>query len=192
MADDMSDYIVEIRVKNGPMKRAMRNAGFASASALARAAGVSPSAVGVYLSLKKAPLRDDGKIRNDVVKISDALGIMPEEMFPDRHMAEPLRKSRTEVEMTFAEICQLSSHCETPEDVAIEHDKAVQLDRTLATLPPRVERVLRLRFGIGCEPKTLDEVAAEMNVSRERIRQIEGKGLTRLRNPVRSKVLAQC
>ncbi len=65
-----------------------------------------------------------------------------------------------------------------------------QLEKILGTLSQREERVIRLRFGIGdgC-PRTLEEVGAIFNVTRERIRQIEAKALKKLRHPSRSKRL---
>jgi RNA polymerase primary sigma factor len=64
------------------------------------------------------------------------------------------------------------------------------LDEVLATLTPREEKVLRMRFGIGeGTDYTLDEVGSRFNVTRERIRQIEAKALSKLRHPVRSKKL---
>ena len=65
-----------------------------------------------------------------------------------------------------------------------------QLMSVLATLTPREEKVLRLRFGIeDGRTRTLEEVGKEVNVTRERIRQIEAKALRKLRHPSRSKKL---
>ncbi len=65
-----------------------------------------------------------------------------------------------------------------------------QLMSVLATLTPREEKVLRLRFGIEDDrTRTLEEVGKEFNVTRERIRQIEAKALRKLRHPSRSKKL---
>ena len=65
-----------------------------------------------------------------------------------------------------------------------------QLVEVLATLTPREEKVLRLRFGIeDGHTRTLEEVGREFNVTRERIRQIEAKALRKLRHPSRSKKL---
>ena len=70
----------------------------------------------------------------------------------------------------------------------LELEQAVQ--ETLATLSPREEKIMRLRFGIG-EPSehTLEEVGDDFGVTRERIRQIEAKALRRLRHPSRSSCL---
>ena len=65
-----------------------------------------------------------------------------------------------------------------------------QLADVLKTLTPREEKVLSLRFGLeDGNPKTLEDVGKEFNVTRERIRQIEAKALRKLRHPSRSKKL---
>ena len=65
-----------------------------------------------------------------------------------------------------------------------------QLEEVLATLTPREEQVVRMRFGlIDGKPHTLEEVGKEFDVTRERIRQIESKALRKLRHPSRSKKL---
>ena len=62
--------------------------------------------------------------------------------------------------------------------------------KILATLTPREERVLRMRFGIGMNTDhTLEEVGLQFSVTRERIRQIEAKALRKLKHPSRSKHL---
>ena len=65
-----------------------------------------------------------------------------------------------------------------------------QTRKILATLTPREEKVLRMRFGIGEDSDhTLEEVGQDFNVTRERIRQIEAKALRKLRHPTRSNKL---
>ena len=65
-----------------------------------------------------------------------------------------------------------------------------QTRKVLATLTPREEKVLRMRFGIGERADhTLEEVGQDFDVTRERIRQIEAKALKKLRHPSRSKRL---
>ncbi len=77
-----------------------------------------------------------------------------------------------------------------PSDVAISMNLAEQTRKVLATLTPREEKVLRMRFGIGEKADhTLEEVGKDFAVTRERIRQIEAKALRKLRHPTRSKKL---
>jgi RNA polymerase primary sigma factor len=77
-----------------------------------------------------------------------------------------------------------------PSEAAISLNLAEQTRKVLATLTPREEKVLRMRFGIGEKADhTLEEVGKDFTVTRERIRQIEAKALRKLRHPTRSKKL---
>ncbi len=77
-----------------------------------------------------------------------------------------------------------------PSDAAVNMNLAEKTRKVLATLTPREEKVLRMRFGIGEKADhTLEEVGKDFAVTRERIRQIEAKALRKLRHPTRSKKL---
>ncbi len=78
----------------------------------------------------------------------------------------------------------------SPSDAVINLSLQEQTRKVLATLTPREEKVLRMRFGIGEKSDhTLEEVGQDFEVTRERIRQIEAKALRKLRHPSRSKRL---
>jgi RNA polymerase primary sigma factor len=78
----------------------------------------------------------------------------------------------------------------SPAESVISTNLVEQTQRVLATLSPREEKVLRMRFGIGEKyDHTLEEVGQDFDVTRERIRQIEAKALRKLRHPSRSKRL---
>ena len=77
-----------------------------------------------------------------------------------------------------------------PADAVVSRNLSDQTRKVLATLSPREEQVLRLRFGIGeRNDHTLEEVGLRFAVTRERIRQIEAKALRKLRHPSRSRHL---
>ena len=77
-----------------------------------------------------------------------------------------------------------------PIDAAIQSNLRETTTRVLASLTPREERILRMRFGIGMNSDhTLEEVGQQFSVTRERIRQIEAKALRKLKHPSRSRVL---
>ncbi len=77
-----------------------------------------------------------------------------------------------------------------PADAAIQSNLRETTTRVLASLTPREERVLRMRFGIGMNTDhTLEEVGQQFSVTRERIRQIEAKALRKLKHPSRSRKL---
>ena len=78
----------------------------------------------------------------------------------------------------------------SPADAVINLNLCEQTRKVLATLTPREEKVLRMRFGIGQKADhTLEEVGRDFAVTRERIRQIEAKALRKLRHPSRAKKL---
>jgi RNA polymerase primary sigma factor len=77
-----------------------------------------------------------------------------------------------------------------PIDAAIQSSLRETTTRVLASVTPREERVLRMRFGIGMnKDHTLEEVGQQFSVTRERIRQIEAKALRKLKHPSRSRIL---
>ena len=76
---------------------------------------------------------------------------------------------------------------QTPQDTAISGDLMEHLDKVLATLTPREEKVVRMRFGLGEKyDHTLEEVGQIFDVTRERVRQIEAKALRKLKHPTRA------
>ncbi len=77
-----------------------------------------------------------------------------------------------------------------PTEAVVNYNLSAQTRKVLATLAPREEKVLRMRFGIGEKSDhTLEEVGQDFEVTRERIRQIEAKALRKLRHPSRAKKL---
>lgn len=75
-------------------------------------------------------------------------------------------------------------HVPKPAEEAIQADLRAQIRKALATLPPRQEKVIRMRFGVGeARDYTLEELGEKFSLTRERVRQIEEKSLRRLRSP---------
>jgi RNA polymerase primary sigma factor len=78
----------------------------------------------------------------------------------------------------------------SPVDAVIESNVRDETANILKTLSPKEEKVIRMRFGIGCDREhTLEEIGQEFDVTRERIRQIEAKALRQLRSPERARHL---
>jgi RNA polymerase primary sigma factor len=81
---------------------------------------------------------------------------------------------------------------ESPVETVLSKDLASHTSKVLATLTPREEKVLKMRFGITEDKEyTLEEIGDLLGVTRERIRQIEGKALRKLRHPLRRKSLEE-
>ena len=76
-------------------------------------------------------------------------------------------------------------HVPKPAEEAIQADLRAQIRKALTTLPPRQEKVIRMRFGVGeARDYTLEELGEKFSLTRERVRQIEEKSLRKLRSQV--------
>ena len=86
--------------------------------------------------------------------------------------------------------CWICKFLSTKQLCTLEGNGCDETAGILKTLSPKEEKVIRLRFGIGCEREhTLEEIGQEFDVTRERIRQIEAKALRKLKHPSRSRKL---
>ena len=80
----------------------------------------------------------------------------------------------------------------TPESIATQKANREIVETVLSTLPQKEQEILRWRFGlVDGEPHTLEEVGLKLDLTRERIRQLEVRALRKLRHPARTKLLAQ-
>jgi len=190
-----ADFDVAIKIRNGRLLRAIRDAGYASVAAFARAHGFVYSDVQKFISMTQSPFSPSGKPSNSAQLVADILKTNVEDLFPPQFIGKCLAKTaRAEVpSLTEDQVAMLIQNIpRTPEELAILGDAGQAIERGLKSLPPRVEQILRLRFALGNEgrERTLDEVGALFNVTRESVRQIELKGLRLLRAPSRSRELA--
>ena len=157
------------------------------------------------LNLKLSPLLKHGRtdrtrIRPICQRLSDVLQIPITELFPESLYAIAWKTTQFAIniapEMVNIEALDRIATHQYLSQGAIQH-RAIEGAQTrmivrevVGTLNPRERKVLKLRFGMGGNAEhTLDEVAAELGVSRERIRQIETKALRKLRHPTRLKRL---
>jgi RNA polymerase primary sigma factor len=102
------------------------------------------------------------------------------------HMNESMNKFLRATRELEKELGRVGS----PVDAVIDSNVRDETANILKTLSPKEEKVIRLRFGIGCEREhTLEEIGQEFDVTRERIRQIEAKALRQLRSPERARHL---
>lgn len=181
------DYSVTIKIKNNRLLEKMRAAGFESALGLSRASGVSGSGIGQYLNMKRAPVLRDGGFSQSVIKLSEFLRCLPEDLFPKAHLEAPLKKNTAEFTADATDIFQISASLSamalpTDEKLMITESKKA-LDELLNTLPPRERGVIEQRFGlVDGQERTLGDVAGEPSC--EMARQIELKALRRLRAAV--------
>lgn len=188
---DINEYSVEFKVRNNWLLSKMRDAGFANPAALSRASGVSPSRIGEILNLKKSGMTTKEQWRSAVIKISETLRCLPEDIVPPAHVKLALKNNRASVELSAADIGLLTNSVQLPDAELMQNEARQVLQKLISTLTPREERVVRMRFGLdGHGEQTLEDVAKQFGVTRERVRQIEYKAFRKLKKPSQKAALA--
>jgi RNA polymerase sigma factor (sigma-70 family) len=180
-----SDYVVQFKIKNGPLLRAIRMRGYRTMKKFSEDAGFAISLLYRYLSLTRAPINKKGEWFDSVLKMSALLRLPPESLFPEQHLDRALAKNNGEFEITFDEVRALVTQEPVDPEQALA-DKELQqklFSLMIERVSPREHRVLAERFGFDGAEKTLEEIGNEFGVGRERIRQMEMHALRRLRNP---------
>ena len=188
----MTDYRVQIKVRNARLLRAIEKAGHQPGQIFAREVGISYTVhLLPYLNLKRTPFDENGDLRPCAEKLCVFLNCLPDELWSEEQRY-PLVTNAAEIELSAASVHELlasPSDCADPLSLLEKKQAAQAVDALLDTLTPREAEVLRLRHGIDGEPMNLEEMAKAKGCSRERIRQIEAKALRKLRAPARQTVL---
>ena len=188
----MTDYRVQIKVRNARLLRAIEKAGHQPGQIFAREVGISYTGhLLPYLNLKRTPFDENGDLRLCAEMLCVFLNRLPDELWSEEQRY-PLLTNAAEIELSAANIHELlasPSDCADPLSLLEKKQAAQAVDALLDTLTPREAEVLRLRHGIDGEPMNLEEMAKAKGCSRERIRQIEAKALRKLRAPARQTAL---
>ena len=171
----MTDYAVKVTVRNGRILSLMKKEGFETLTALATAAGVSYTYLVDTVGLKRKPLGKGGDWTDAALKISIALKVPPEDLWSDAQQDMKLEQNSTEVFMDEAQVAGILSGHDMSRAIAMKNDVLAAIGH----LRPREQQVIKGRF---LEDKSLEEVGAEMQVGRERIRQIEAKALRKMKH----------
>lgn len=188
----MTDYRVQIKVRNARLLRAIEKAGHQPGQIFAREVGISYTGhLLPYLNLKRTPFDENGDLRPCAEMLCVFLNRMPDELWSEEQRY-PLLTNAAEIELSAASVHELlasPSDCADPLSLLEKKQTAQAIDALLDRLTPREAEVLRLRHGIDGEPMNLEEMAKAKGCSRERIRQIEAKALRKLRAPARQTAL---
>lgn len=194
----MKEFRVVARLYNNRLRERREMTG-KSACAFAESIGVAPTTYCAYESLKESPIykrRAAQTWKPVALRIAVAFGVDPKELWPDAALA--IRQSKVERRMDAEEMAAALSpaNASTPFGMlAAAEEKAAIIEavaEAVAVLNPREQRLLEMRYGLdGSNGCSLDDVAVAFGVSRGRARQIEQKGLRKLRHPFVSSKLKE-
>ena len=187
----MSDFAISVKIRNGRIRRKIAECGFASVSELCRKSGLHPERVGALLNLKLPPLTGDGRWRRSAVALAEVLGCTCEDLFSETQRTLALRDNRGESFITESGFLKLSGRVELPllenpgeqlvEDADEQATSAV-VRRALdgLNLTVRDRRIIESHFGIGCEERSLGDLALEHDVSYHFVKARVSKALSKL------------
>ena len=189
----MSDYRVDIKVRNNNILKKLEECGYKSVGEFCRLNDKMSwvSKIGDLVNMKISPLSARGGYISMVHHLCEELSCMPEDLFSDVQMQTAIETNKRHIEVGEAEMRFMLDNTKTPmllEDethMARLPDKISQL---LETLTPREAKIISMRFGVGEYERshTLREIGKECDVSSPRIRDIEAKALRKLRHPSRA------
>ena len=185
----MKDIRFIVRVKNNRLLKAREKMGFTQ-TAMAEYCGVGISRYGDIENLKFFPITKDGDWNIDAQKISSAVGLTEEELFPAAF--KQILKTRMEYEVGLEELPKFTQplEIEGPESLLEGQDLRKRVSAVLDSLTPREKKVLEMRFGLNGEDECNQvEVSKYFYYTKERIRQIEQKAIRKIRTTKRIRIL---
>lgn len=180
----MSDYRVRISVRNARLLRAIERAGHRPGAQFADAVGISYSgSLLPYLNLTRSPLTPDGLLRECAWNLCDFLSASPSDLWSDAQL-QPLTKNHSSIDLDADSVQALACGTTSVDPLRLaSHAQAGRiLQDAIDALTPREASVIREHFFAG---SSLDEIAEKMEITRERVRQIEVKALRKLRQESR-------
>jgi len=207
-SDDVQAYRVKVTVRNNLLLTAIEDAGYKSAASFAKAIGYTAQEISSLVSLRKPPVNKDGTFSPLAKDVMEALGAAPHDLWTTEQLTMNLRRNSVDKVVTTKFLLDASAmqsvlggnvlqledatydDIKTPEQIQTKKELVERVAKNLDSLSNREAHVLRMRFGIDGGPEhTLEEVADNLKVTRERVRQVEAKALRKLRQPARVKAI---
>ena len=189
----MNEYRVKVTVRNNLLLSTIEDAGYKSQAEFARSAGLTDNHVTALVGLRACPIRNDGTFTEIAKTIMEVLGACPTDLWTNEQLSMRLKNNSAEGEMSKAELLPALGmnpidlvEFKAPDEYASDNQRTTVVASTLKTLTFREQMIIGQRFGINSEEKTYEEIGKSLNLTRERIRQLEARALRKLRHPSRS------
>jgi RNA polymerase sigma factor (sigma-70 family) len=195
MTDEVNPYLVKVSIRNNLIIKAIHKAGYRNVSQFCEQNGMGKTQLTSLISLKTPPLTQDGEFRDSAKALMEHLCALPTDLWTTEQLTMELRRNTSTKEVDLnAMVAALGMNTEealhliegSSPDKELENREAVEVvNEMLETLTPKEAKVLRMRFGIGCNEHTLEEAGQVLAVTKERIRQIEAKAMRKMQHPSR-------
>lgn len=194
----MSDYRIDIKVRNNIILYKLKQAGYETISEFCRVNNAEKyiSILSGIVSMTKSPLKKDEEFNSAIKYLAEKLNCSELDLFNESQMNTVLQTNKKSIAANEAEMKFMLEYNNNDEHLLLE-DQA-QKDQfnekileKIEILTPREQKIIRARFGMDGSKKTLKEVGKELGISSTRTRQIECQALRKLRHPMRSKELRE-
>ena len=199
MTEEVNPYLIKISIRNNLIIKAIHKAGYRNVSQFCEQNGMAKTQLTELISFRTPPLTKEGEFREPAKKLMEGLCALPTELWTAEQLTMELKRNTSTKEVNLdAMLSVLGINAEEalqmieppkPDEVLEEKEKAEVVSEMLDSLTPKEARVLRMRFGIGCDEHTLEEVGKKLDVTSERIRQMEAKALRKMKHPSRMELL---
>lgn len=173
----MSDYRVRINIRNNRLLKAMEAKGFTSASKFEKSYGLYHYSMINLINGSKAPLDRKGQVKPFVKEILEILNISLEDAFTEKQL-KGFKKNSFTIEAKESQLTQIANMKKPLEISLMEKDIKTLVDTYVYSLPEKHRKIV---IGLIYENKTLKDLGEELNVSRERVRQLFKRAIHKLR-----------
>lgn len=185
----MKDYRITIKARNNRILKAVEESGHTFGGNWCRSNGVNYASAVRLVAMTLSPIDEDGHLIKAANQLCEALNKTPDDLW-SKEQIYPLEKNFSELEMDHDQVISLLPHNQQfigHDTSGLENEQAkTVLAAAMRSLKSREIEVLRLIF---YEDFTLQECADRLNVTKERVRQIEQKALRKMRHPSRLPML---
>ena len=199
--EPVNEYRIKVTVRNNLILNAIENAGYKSVSAFCKSIGMAPQKVTELIAMRKPPLNNNGEFSHMAKLLMEELCALPTDLWTAEQLTLKLKRNTAQRDVSSEGMrAALGMHAEEmlelmkpddPDEAVLKREMVSVVEEQLESLSPRESKILRMRFGIGCEEHTGDEIGNMFGLTKTRILQIEAKALRHLKHPSRSDELRQ-
>ena len=192
----VEEFNIKVTVRNNLVLTAITNSGYTNLAKFAKDNALSLGLLYDTINLKRPPMLQTGEFSPFAMELMEVLGACPTDLWTAEQLTMKLKKNISYRELGKDELqrcLQSSARSLIGLDYAEQEAEESQATKIMAdvvdSLTPREAKVLKMHFGLdGEDEHTLEQIGKKMGVTRERIRGIEAKALSKMRHPSRAEI----
>lgn len=188
----IEEYRVKVSVRNNLLLKAIESTGVKSVAEFCRVNDLSLTRLNGLICMRIKPINIHGEFCRTARDVMEVLGACPTDLWTKEQLNMRLEKNSTELYMDTQTLQAMMSGqamlppVDTPEELAIKGELSTAVATVLASLTNKEQQILGMRIKLDM---TMEKIAEILNISKERVRQIEAKALRKLRHKYRAEFL---